>query len=374
MLSSGTHGWLARLARTLTALLVCVHGACAPADRPVLGVALAGSSVDAARLAIRDAEAQGGLPLIDTVVRYERGSEAGLAIALARDLVATPGLIAVVGHSNSPSSLAAAPVYNSAKVLQLAPTSTAVLYSSAGPYSYRMVPPDDQQGTFLAATVHEMFPAGARVALFYVNDDYGRGLRASVLHALARGAYSVPLDIAHVESDFRPEVIAHATRAAKEARPDVVLWLSRSLALHAYLPSLRMALGNTPIIGGDALSTWPQHVQGDERWAGVQHVDFVDLDASVALRAFASRFEAEFGVRPSGADVLTYDAVRVLLAGIKSGANSGPLLRAHLRSLGRSRSAFQGLAGPVAFTEQGEVMRGHLLVTVPPPSVRPVQP
>ena len=341
------------------ALLLAALGACATADRPALGVALSGSSVDAARMAILDAAADGTLPPLDTLIRYESGGEASLAIRLARDLVAAPGLVAVVGHSNSASSLAAAQVYNEAHVLQLAPTSTAVLYSRAGAYSFRMVPPDDQQGKFLAETVSLRFPEGARVALFYVNDDYGRGLRASVLDALNEDSYPLLLDVPHVETDVRLGVIEQAAREASHVRPDVVLWLSRSQLLSAYLPVLRAALGNTPIIAGDAVSTWPQHIYADDRWAGVQHVDFVDLDANDTLRAFSRRFEAKYGTRMSGADVLTYDAVRVLLAGIGSGATTGEQLREYLGSLGRARPAFNGLSGPIAFTDRGDVVRKH---------------
>jgi len=366
MLTAGTRGVFARLA-LLSAALWC----CAPAERPVLAIALFESSVAAARLAVHDAAEAGSRPMFDTLIRYESGGEASQAIQLARDLVATRGLVGVVGHSNSASSLAAAQVYNDAHVVQLAPTSTAVLYSQAGPYSFRMVPPDDQQGKFLAETVQRQFPNGARVALLYVNDDYGRGLRASVLAALDTTGYALVLDISHVDTDVRPAVIEQATRAASEARPDVVLWLSRSGMLYQYLPPLREALGDTPIIAGDAVSTWPHHVHSDDRWAGVQHVDFVDLAADDSLRAFAARFEATYGTRASGADVLTYDAVRVLIAGIDDGATTGALLREYLTSLGRARPAFKALSGEIVFTERGDVARQHLLVTIPSQRGRP---
>ncbi len=366
MLTPSTHRVFARVTVLLAALCSCT-----PDARPALGVALSGSSVDAARMAIRDAATAGSPPSVDTLIQYESGGAASLAIGLARDLVAAPGLVAVVGHSNSASSLAAAQVYNDAHVLQLAPTSTAVLYSRAGPYSFRMVPPDDQQGTFLAETVRRRFPGGARVALFYMNDDYGRGLRSSLLDALDLKAYPLLLDIPHVEGDLRPDVIEQSTRAARAASPDVVLWLSRSLALGEYLPSLRSALGDIPIIAGDAVSKWPQHGPDHARWIGVQHVDFVDLDANERLRDFARRFEAEFGLMASGADVLAYDAVRMILDGIASGATTGALLRAHLRSLGREKPAFDGLSGPITFTDNGDVVRKHLLVTI---SSRQAQP
>jgi branched-chain amino acid transport system substrate-binding protein len=66
----------------------------------------------------------------------------------------------VVGHVTSGSSLAVSQLYNDAQVVQLSPTATSVLYSQAGPFSYRMVPPDDAQGRFLADVLARDYPAG----------------------------------------------------------------------------------------------------------------------------------------------------------------------------------------------------------------------
>ncbi len=144
---------------------------------PVIAVAGDLAYLDAARMAIEDAWTSPSI--FDTLLIEETSNRAAPALEVAGRIVATPRAVAVVGHTNSAASLVTAQLYNEAEVVQMAPTTTAVAYSEAGPFSFRLVPSDDHQGPFLANALERSFPDGARLALFYVNDDYGRGLRTA---------------------------------------------------------------------------------------------------------------------------------------------------------------------------------------------------
>jgi hypothetical protein len=152
----------------------------------------------------------------------------------------------------------------------------------------------------------------------------------------------VVLQVPHVESGVTDEVIAHDVAAVADARPDGLVWLARGTILHLHLPALREALGNVPVLGGDATGTGRQGPNDDGRWDGVVFADFVDLDATPELRAFSRRYAESFGREATGADALTYDAVRLALAGVRAGARTGPELRRFLLSGGsgtRSRAS-----------------------------------
>jgi branched-chain amino acid transport system substrate-binding protein len=134
---------------------------------------------------------------IDTVFVREADTRAEPTIQTAERMVAIPRMVAVVGNGNSAASLAAAPLYNSHRVIQLSPNSTAVLYSNAGPYSYRMVSADDRQGQFLGERVLAEARGGAWPV--YVNDDYGRGLRSEVLRSTPANSVQWALDAPFIE-------------------------------------------------------------------------------------------------------------------------------------------------------------------------------
>lgn len=347
--------------------------ACAPAPRPdpVIGAALSGSFLDAVRLGYEDAVRSDGSVSIDTLLLPEQSSRSGPALDLAERFAATPGMMAVIGHSNSSASLATSPVYNRAGIVQIAPTSTALRYTEAGRYSFRLVPPDSSQGSFLARVIDSLFSPDARVAVMYVNDDYGRGLRAAFEARLAEGAHPLVFDQPHSEeemdlSDSAREVLVTASvEALIASRPAVVVWLGRPSSLQYYLPRLRQMSGSIPVVGGDAISSWANLEGRGDEWVGVRYADFFVTDGSPELQAFRDRFRARLGTVPGTGDVLSYDAIRLILAAHADGARTGEEVRLWLLSLGRERPAYAGLSGPLTFTPSGDVERGYVLVTIP---------
>jgi len=345
------------------ALLAVVAGVgCGEPEPVVVGVAMGGES-RAARMAFADAAAA-GLSGVDTLFILAANNLAAPALDAAERLVATPGLVALVGHSNSAASITAAQIYNDNAIVQLAPHSTAPLYSQAGPYSFRMVQSDEQQGVFLAGVLRREHP-DARVALVYVNDDYGRGLRSSFLQALESGDPQPVLDFPHVELPDSAAIF-RLRAAIVEARPDVILWLGRSAVLARVLPAVHAELGRVPVLGSDGVEgalaqPWI------ESWRQVRFVALVDMDQGGRLTDFSRRFTELVGRRPSSPEALTYDATALLLRAIADGARSGEAIRAWLNELGRQRPPFDGITGPVAFDENGDVARDYVLARIPEP-------
>lgn len=345
----------------LVAMLMLPVG-CADASHPPL-IAVAGGTayLDAARLAVTEAEESGALPPFDTLFVLESSNRAAPALAVAEEIVTHPGLVAVVGHANSASSLVTAQIYNEAEVVQIAPTSTAPSYSEAGPWSFRMVPSDDRQGPFLAEQLAEAFPDGADVALFYVNDDYGRGLRTAVRAALDPGRYPLVADLPHLEGELTPEDVQQGVSALEGSPPDVILWLARPEALEQFLPPIRERWPDLPVYGGDALARALVLEPPPSFWRSVRYSDFVDPEES-RVAAFLDRVRERFGTEGSGGEVLTRDAVRIVLEAIREGARTSAGIRAYLESLGETREAFDGLSGAVAFDSVGDVRGGRYVM------------
>ena len=341
--------------------LVLVTGCGTGSERVTVAVTAGESFLDAGRLAIEDELAAAPIPGLDTIMVLEGSNRSAPALTIAERLVGQEGLVAVVGHANSAASLVASQIYNGHGVVQLAPTSTAPSYSEAGPFSFRMVPSDEHQGPYLVEAVRDAFPDGARVAVIYVNDDYGRGLRSAVLRTLDAARYPVVLQLPHAEEAVGPEDVRQGMAAFENAAPDVLLWLARPQALELFLPYLRDRHPELPIIGGDAVSRAIVLEDPDGLWPGVMYTDFVDPTSTPEMQAFLDRFQGRFGTEASGPEIMTYDAVRLLLQGIREGARTGDALREYLASLGRQRPPFEGLSGPVTFDEQGDVERSFVL-------------
>lgn len=345
--------------RGLLALVALIPSvSCDGGERPRIGIATNQDFADGAALAVADAQAEWGELPADTVLAVESFTRAAVAIQNASTL-AESGVDAIVGHSSSAASLAAAPVYNENRIVQLSPQSSATAYSDAGPYSFRLVPPDDRQGIFLAHALRDM-PGIERIVVLYVNDDYGRGLRSTLLTALGPNPPEVVGEAPHLEAQtLRVEDRELALRVVEQARPDAIVWLGRPFILQYYLPVLR-GVGPLRIIASDAVSVVRQY-DDTSAWNDVWYVDFVDLEAGDAIREFGRRFEERFGREVSSADALTYDAMRMLLEAAHDGASTGPEIREWLESLGRGRPPYEGITGPIRFDPDGDVDRSYVL-------------
>lgn len=343
-------------------LVAAVSSACdRPGDEPALvAVNLGSTFLDGARLAIDEELERGAIPGFDTIMIPETSNRSDVTVMHAEDLVTLPSLRAVIGHSNSTSSMAAAPVYNAHEVVQIAPTSTSPAYSQAGDYSFRLVPSDDGQGQFLAERVADEFPDGTRLAVFFVNDDYGRGLRTRFREHLDTERHPIVAEIPHVEEGLDEGDVRSGIQSAAVARPDVIVWLARAIPLTRFLPALRREFGAIPIYGGDGVGTTAPP-RDAALWKGIIYADFFDPGATPELRAFTDRYRARFGQEAGTPEILTYDAMRLLLTALREGHRSGPEIRDWLGSLGRERPPFDGVSGPISFDADGDVERTYVL-------------
>ncbi len=359
------------VSRAAGLVVTLVATACQPTTPLAVGAAVSATFVEATRLALEDAAAAGGLPALDTLLLAESSNSAAPAIGMAEQFAAFPGMVGVVGHSNSSASLAASPIYNGAEIVQIAPTSTAARFNEAGPFSFRLVPADHRQGELLAREAAAIMPVETRVALLYVNDDYGRGLHSAVLEGLAPSRSTVVYDAPHSDieasddTSHLPGRIAEEVGAVAARQPDVLLWLGRAATLARYLPELRRRLGTIPILGGDAVSPGLARAAQEPGWGGVRFTDFFDPRGSEELRAFGARFTARFGVPPGTAEILSYDAMRLLLAALASGARTGVEVREWLLALGHAQPAYPGLSGPIRFTADRNIERSYVLIAIP---------
>lgn len=286
-------------------------------------------------------------------------SDAAQAIEQAYAFVNDPRIVAVVGHANSAASLAASQIYNAAGLVQIAPTTTAPVYSQAGPFSFRLVPSDTLQAEYLSKAQRHHWP-GSRIAVIHVNDDYGRGL----LRVLRPHLEGVVFEAPYADDADSAEVAALADAIAG-SRPDLLLWLGRPRTLATVSQQLRAALPDLAIVCADACDVSFVYANRDGQFTGLHFVRFIDPVAEdSAIRDFQRRYRTLTGEPASSEALLTYDAVSLVRAALRDGARSRSDVRAWLESLGSTRPAFEGLTGTIQFDSSGAFGRAYMLAEV----------
>jgi branched-chain amino acid transport system substrate-binding protein len=276
-----------------------------------------------------------------------QGDTPDLEVQRAVRLAQLPGIVTVVGHGGSRGSLAAAPVYNEARLPQIVPTSTSRLLRKAGPWTFMLPPNDSVEGAFMGAFALEVLHA-RRVSILYFNDEYGAGLRDGIVGALAGRAARV-LDQASFDltSDLPTIVAASMHRGV----PDVLFVAGRQRQTGTIA---RLARGHAPgvrILAGDGALVLP--TLADSAGAAAESLYVVAFwlpDSPDSLsRAFVERFRRVAGHDPLSTDAMTHDALMLAATAIRAvGADRGAV-RGYLESLGRSRPPFPGITGPITF-------------------------
>jgi branched-chain amino acid transport system substrate-binding protein len=313
----------------------------------------------AAEMAAAEINASGGIggrPL-ELVLRSDFG-EPDSAVNAAGDLVAA-GVVAVVGHVYSGATLAAAPVYNAAEVVQISPSSSSPQVSTAGDYTFRTCPSDLQQGEALARYAADRLSL-RRGTILYLNDDYGRGMRQTFAREFSRLGGEIE-EIDPYLGDT-PDVASYIERMARRGASQFVFFGGYRGEAEAALRTARSRGVKLPFLGGDAL----EGLEGAGALAEGTYISnaymasFDTPKNRVFVSAYATRFpQASPPNQPAAA---TYDILYLLRDVLSRGVHSGPDLRDAIAKIGTGAPAFEGVTGEIAFDEVGDVPRQRVVI------------
>ena len=348
----------------LAAAVLCV--ACSESKPYRIALVLDAAGIEGAQLAADQINKHGGINGHPLELLTERGAEksARMSLATAERLSADEAVLAVVGHTNSAASLSASQVYNARGVTQISPTASSPLFSEAGPYSFRMVPSDIHQGAFLVAQALRS-SAHPRVAVVFVNSDYGRPLEGVVTGSLHRAGVSpvfdAPFDM--IDSTEGRALVASLV----SADPQVVIWIGRSADLLPIAARLSAVLPHLAIIASDAFSRQLPVDSTRRVFAGVKYVRFVDVERSDSvLQRVRTSYARAHGVEISDQTLLAYDAVSLLGAALRAVGPRRDAIRNWLQDVGGPGRPFTGVTGPVVFSHSRERAPAYVLVPVIP--------
>lgn len=349
-----------RPVRRLLLLLPLILSCSSASTGPVrIGVALSITEAGTvpmkrgAELAAAEINAAGGVngrPL-ELVMRDDHG-DVDSGIALAQELYDSD-VPAVIAGAYSSVALAAAPVYNGGRrpLVQLSPSASSPLLSGVGPYTFRLCPSDLAYGAALAQAASDR--SLNRVAILYVNDAYGRGVRQTFVAEFSRlGGEVVELDPFLATA---PDVGPYLRRMLQEKRVQAVVLAANQEEGLPVLQELRSAKLNVPILAADGMSgaerTNPALMEGALVSSGYIALDPEERNLNF-VNAYRKRFP-EAGWPDQGA-AATYDAVHLLAQVVAEVGTDRKRVRDRLAATGSSAPAYVGVVGRVAFDSAGD--------------------
>ncbi|MFL5577043.1 MAG: ABC transporter substrate-binding protein [Gemmatimonadaceae bacterium] len=303
-------------------------------------------------LAVAEINAGGGVrgrPL--EAVFPDDGADAARAVGIAGDLIDDASVVAVVGHVNSGTLLAAARLYDG-RLPAVAATATSPDVSGVSRWVFRVVPSDSLAGASLARAAAAL--GGRRAAVLYENDSYGRGL-ARAFAAEFRGTLVSIDPVSRSTRDYEPYVAYYRRQA-----PDVVFVASSEETGLRFLRAARQGRLHSALLAADGwLGVTVDTAAAEGAYVGVA---FVPTDPSPAAQRFVAAFHARYGADPDASAALAYDATRLVARALTDGGPSRGAVRDYLATVGRSHS-FEGVTGTVRFDASGDPAGKDVLLT-----------
>lgn len=307
-----------------------------------------------AQLAIDEINAAGGVRLRDGAVRLELvavddRNDPAEAIQAATQLLQR-GVVAVVGHLGSGSSIQAAAVYDAAGVAQVSPASANPYLTRLGyPTVNRVVGSDRRQGEIMALYAVKHLKLDS-VAVVTDDTEYGDvlarafagtaellGARIVFNGALPRGSANVAAALATVKA-LEPSALYFGGMADQAAEIAQAL---RGLGYKGVL------LTGDGACDDDFISAAKRSAGGMHCTLGEPGIRHLPQGA-----AFATRFRKRFGANPGVYSPYAYDAVRAIAQAMRDAGTSSPSAIAEaVRAV-----KLQGVTGAIAFDRHGDLV------------------
>jgi branched-chain amino acid transport system substrate-binding protein len=326
--------------------------ACASNDAPVF-IGAAGpwsdpsmvSTRNGIDLALSQINAQGGVAGHPVRVRYADDHRAGTqAIAVAKAFVDDPAVAAVIGHANSTTMLAAAPVYDG-HLVAISTKATSPDITGISRWVFRLIPSDSVNGEALGSFASHL--GTSRAAILYENDAYGRGL-ARAFRRHFQGAIIAEQPIDQQPTTFEPYV-----SYLRGEHADLVFAVGLTTPGEALLREAKRQHLDARFLGGDA-------------WLGIEHdttvaegayvgVPFAVDSARPQLRQLVAAYTAQYHTAPDEDAVLAYDAARLLTTAMTASGTNRRQIRGYLAALSAIKP-YEAAAGPVYFSAGGDPM------------------
>ena len=306
------------------------------------------------RLAVEQANAR-GVTLGGAKVRFEVVSEDDQADPKTATIVAQKlidaGVVAVVGHLNSGTTIPASKRYHEAGLAQISPSATAIAYTAQGyANAFRVMANDSQQGGALGRFAVESLKA-QRIAIVDDRTAYGQGL-ADEFEKAARAAGGNIVGREYT-TDRATDFTAILT-SLKGRGPDVIFFGGMD-AQGAPIARQMLALGlRATLMSGDGLqSTEFLKLAGRAAEGVIASTPGLPPAKMPGGEAFRRDFVAKYGVIQNYAPY-AYDATNTLIAAMEQADSSEPArIVAALRGIRRD-----GVTGPLAFDNRGDILGG----------------
>ncbi|MBX3591527.1 MAG: branched-chain amino acid ABC transporter substrate-binding protein [Burkholderiaceae bacterium] len=315
-----------------------------------LGAKLAIEELNAKKLTI------GGKQVTFELLSEDDAGDPKQGTAAAQKLV-DAGVVGVVGHLNSGTSIPASRIYSDAGIPQISPSSTAPKYTQQGfKTTFRVVANDGQLGGTLGRYAVKDIKAKS-IAIIDDRTAYGQGVADEFMKsAKAAGGKVVGREYTN---DKATDFNAILTKL-KGAKPDLIFYGGMDAVGGPMMRQMKQLGIDARFMGGDGICTTEMaKLAGDALGDGkvvCAEAGGVTADKAAAMEAFRKKFKEKTGLEVQLYAPYVYDAVNVMVAAMQKANSTDP--KKYLPELAKIQ--YDGVTGRISFDKHGDVKDGTL--------------
>jgi branched-chain amino acid transport system substrate-binding protein len=285
-----------------------------------------------------------------------------VGVANARNMVADPEVLVIVGHFNSGVALPASEVYKDAMLAMISPANTATEITDRGyPNVNRVCGRDDVQG-----------PVGARFAaqelkaksVYIIHDKtlYGQGVADNFRNEAKKlGINVLGYEGTEERANFSPMI-----NPLKAKNPALVYFGGIYHQGGLLLKQLREKGVTAKFMGPDGLDSAEMAKIAGSSVVGSYYTSVAGPpDAYPETAAFAKKFKQRFGKDVEAFGLYGYDATLVGIKALEGWLKAHPgkkPTRTEVSTAVRKIKGFRGVTGPIEFDNKGDPVKAKYFV------------
>lgn len=290
-------------------------------------------------------------------VPYDDQAKPEVGVANARNIVADPDILLVVGHFNSGVALPSSEIYKDTMLAMISPANTATEITDRGyPNVNRVCGRDDIQGPVGARFVAQ----DLKLKSIYIMHDktlYGQGVADAFRDEITKLGLKISgYEGTEERANFGPMIIP-----MKAKNPDLVYFGGIYHQGGLLLKQMREKGVKAIYMGPDGLDSSEMVKIAGQQVVGAYYTTVAGpMDAYPESAAFAKRFKQRFGKEVESFGMYGYDAAMVGLKAIEQTIQSlggKKPTRPQVATAIRKLKNYKGLTGSISFDEKGDPVK-----------------
>lgn len=294
-----------------------------------------------------------------SIVKFDDKNSPEEGVSVANKIVSEGDIPVVIGHFASGVCLAAAPIYQENKIIEISPSASHPDYSGVGDFIFRNnTVINTEASASVDIAVNDL--GKSNIGIISIKTDWGVST-AEIVKNIVESEFPNASVVAHEEviegsDDYRP-----AISKLNDANAEVVICVGMYNLVAPVARQYKEVNPEIEIVGFSNAYSQQLIELGGEGVEGVAFpVIFFSQSEDEKVSEFVNSFKEKYGSEPSALTAQAYDSVGIFLKAVeKVGLEDQDAIRDEIAAL-----EYDGVTGYTKFDENGDVQKSFTKVIV----------